>query len=70
MDIPRTEIQLDEWCIECEGTGEVENRARTDRNQPRMIPCDVCRGAGALLTVTGRELTDFIERHFGIRRLG
>jgi DnaJ-class molecular chaperone len=68
MNIPGTNIRLDESCWQCDGIGSVVDTERTDRNQPRDKTCDICHGAGAILTDAGRELAEFIERQFGLRR--
>jgi DnaJ-class molecular chaperone len=69
MNIPGSDVQLDDQCWRCEGVGTVPDEERTNKNYPRDKSCYVCNGTGAVLTVAGEEFVDFIERHFNISRM-
>lgn len=55
-------MNLLEECIMCYGTGE-ENEPSTTEAQI----CEYCKGRGYKLTPLGHELTEFLEKVYGIK---
>ncbi len=61
------QTELEEKCPKCNGTGQFWIGNVGIRSLP-VTECSLCRGAGAVLTHKGRQLMEFIHRHFEATR--